>query len=136
MPRFPLMSRVRRPLQTSRTVPQMGHPSWFAADVLRISRLEVPKADSLGDPRAGFGTLAYMQRTTVKLPDDLGARLRHEAERRGTTVSELTREAIEAHLGGPRTRRRLLAAAAGSSGRHDISERIEEILANEVGASH
>jgi len=80
--------------------------------------------------------LAYMQRTTVKLPDDLDARLRHEAERRGTTVSALTREAIEAHLGGSRTRRRLLAAAAGSSGHHDISERIDEILTNEVGASH
>lgn len=76
-----------------------------------------------------------MRRTTVKLPDDLDARLRHEAERRGTTVSELTRQAIEAHLGGGRTRRGLLAAAAGSSGRSDISERIEEILAAEVPAS-
>jgi len=79
--------------------------------------------------------LAYVQRTTVKLSDELDARLRHEAERRGTTVSELTREAIEAHLGGPRARRRLLAAGAGASGRHDISERIEELLADEVGAS-
>jgi predicted transcriptional regulator len=79
--------------------------------------------------------LAYMQRTTVKLPDELDARLRHEAERRGKTVSEVTREAIEAHLGGPRKRRTLLAAGAGSSGHHDISERIEEILANEVRSS-
>ncbi len=76
--------------------------------------------------------LAYMQRTTVKLSDELDARLRHEAERRGTTVSEVTREAIEAHLGGPRARRKLLAAKAGSSGHDDISERIDEILANEV----
>ena len=71
----------------------------------------------------------------MKLPDELDARLRHEAERRGTTVSELTREAIEAHLGGSRGRRRLLAAGAGSSGRSDISERIEEILAVEVPRS-
>jgi predicted transcriptional regulator len=78
--------------------------------------------------------LAYMQRTTVKLPDELDARLRHEAQRRGTTVSDLTREAIEAHLGGPRTRRKLLAAAAGASGHDDISERIEEILATKVSA--
>ena len=76
-----------------------------------------------------------MKRTTVKLPDDLDARLRHEAQRRGTTVSELTREAIEAHLGGNRRRRRLLAASAGGSGRSDISERIEEILADEVFGS-
>jgi len=74
-----------------------------------------------------------MRRTTVKLPDDLDARLRHEAERRGTTVSELTREAIEAHLGG--TRRSFLAAGAGASGHSDISERIEEILAVEMPES-
>jgi hypothetical protein len=72
----------------------------------------------------------------VKLPDDLDARLRHEAERRGTTVSELTRQAIEAHLGGSRARRRLLAAGSGRSGRSDISERIEEILAAEAPTSH
>ncbi len=74
--------------------------------------------------------LAYMKRTTVKLPDDLDARLRHEAARRGTTISEVTREAIEAHLGGGR--RRLLAAKAGRSGRTDVSERIEEILRQEI----
>ena len=80
--------------------------------------------------------LAYMQRTTVKLPDDLDARLRHEAERRGITVSDLTREAIETLLSAPQGKRRLLAAGAGASGRSDISERIEEILASEVGSSH
>jgi predicted transcriptional regulator len=74
-----------------------------------------------------------MKRTTVKLPDDLDARLRHEAVRRGVTISEVTREAIETHLAA-RTgrRRRLLAAGAGRSGRSDVSERIEEILAAEV----
>jgi predicted transcriptional regulator len=76
-----------------------------------------------------------MKRTTVKLPDDLDARLRHEAERRGTTISELTRNAIEAHIGAG-TRRRLDAAAAGGSGRSDISERIEEIIAAEANQSH
>jgi len=72
-----------------------------------------------------------MKRTTVKLPDELDAKLRHEAERRGITVSDLTREAIEGHLGGQH--RRLRAAGAGHSGRDDISERIEEILTAEVG---
>lgn len=75
-----------------------------------------------------------MKRTTVKLPDELDARLRHEADRRQRTVSELTREAIEAYLGGG-GRRRLLAAKAGRSGRDDISERIEEMLQVEVGRS-
>ena len=71
-----------------------------------------------------------MKRTTVKLPDELDAHLRHEARRRNMTISELTREAIRRHLGGPG--RRLGATAAGRSGRDDISERIEDILATEV----
>jgi len=74
-----------------------------------------------------------MKRTTVKLPDELDARLRHEAERRGTTLSEITREAIEAHLGAGR--RHLIAAKAGRSGRHDTARRIEEILRREVRRS-
>jgi predicted transcriptional regulator len=42
--------------------------------------------------------LAYTKRTTIKLPDELDAKLRHEAERRGMTISELTREAIAGDL--------------------------------------
>lgn len=72
-----------------------------------------------------------MKRTTIKLPDELDLRLRHEARRRGATISEVTREAIIEHLGG--SQRELLAAAAGRSGRHDVSERIEEILREELG---
>jgi predicted transcriptional regulator len=72
-----------------------------------------------------------MKRTTVKLSDDVDARLRHEAERRGVTVSDLTREAIESFLGVGR-RRKLMAAGAGRSGQDDISERIEEILQREI----
>jgi len=72
-----------------------------------------------------------MKRTTVKLPDDLDVRLRLEAKRRRMTISELTREAIEAHL--VTGRRRLSAAGAGDSGQTDISERIEEILQEEWG---
>jgi metal-responsive CopG/Arc/MetJ family transcriptional regulator len=70
-----------------------------------------------------------VKRTTVKLPDDLDARLRHEAERLGMTVSELTRQAIQTHLveGG---KRRL--GAPGRSGRSDVSHRIEEILRSEL----
>jgi predicted DNA-binding protein len=74
-----------------------------------------------------------MKRTTVKLPDELDARLRHEASRRGTTVSEITREAIETHLGGKG--RRLIAAKAGRSGRRETARRIEEILRREAARS-
>lgn len=76
--------------------------------------------------------LAYMKRTTVKIPDALDARLRHEAQRRSVTISEISREALEAYLGEGSGRRTLGAAGAGHSGRTDISERIEEILAAEV----
>lgn len=76
--------------------------------------------------------LAYMKRTTIKIPDALDAQLRHEARRRGTTIAEISREALEAYFGGPSTRRRLGAAGAGRSGRSDVSERIEEILATEA----
>ena len=73
-----------------------------------------------------------MKRTTVKLPNDLDARLRHEAARRGVTIGEVTREAIEAHLGAGK-RRSLIAAKAGRSGTQDTASRIEEIIRQEVG---
>ena len=81
--------------------------------------------------------LAYMKRTTIKLPDELDARLRHEAQRRGVTISELTREAIEILLGpapttSPRT---FLSAGAGASRHTDTAARIEELLAEGFGTS-
>ena len=76
-----------------------------------------------------------MKRTTVKLSEELDARLRHEAQRRGVTISDLTREAIESLLGASAGSRRLLAAKAGRSGCRDISVRIEEILRSEAARS-
>lgn len=76
-----------------------------------------------------------MRRTTVKIDDELDQVLRHEARMRGMTISEVTREALGEYL-ARRTRsrggRRLIAAAAGRSGRRDVSERIEEILRAEL----
>lgn len=76
--------------------------------------------------------LAYMKRTTVKLPDHLDTSLRHEASRRGVTVSQLTREAIEQYFELAARDRQLIAVGAGRSGRSDVSERIEEILTAEI----
>jgi Arc/MetJ-type ribon-helix-helix transcriptional regulator len=76
-----------------------------------------------------------MVRTSVKIPEELDARLRHEAQRQGMTISELTRAALEAHLQSGGSRRRLQAAAAGRSGHSDVSERIEQIIAAELGRS-
>ena len=76
-----------------------------------------------------------MKRTTVKLPDELDARLRHEADRRGVTIAEITREALEAYL-VPQRRRRLSFIGIGDSGSlrdGGIAERIEEILDREWG---
>jgi predicted transcriptional regulator len=72
-----------------------------------------------------------MKRTTVRLPDDVASLLRREAGRRGTTVSAITREAIESYL-GVGIPRQLYGTGAGSSGRADISRRIEEILLKEA----
>jgi predicted transcriptional regulator len=74
-----------------------------------------------------------MRRTTVKIPDELDARLRHEAQRSGRTIAAVTREALEAHLGGNAAgRRRLAAAGAFRSGSGDLSSRVEEILDREL----
>jgi predicted transcriptional regulator len=72
-------------------------------------------------------------RTTVKIPEDLDERLRHEAKRRGVTISDVTRSALEDHLRAGR--RRLRAAAAGRSGESDVSGRIEAIIIAELGDS-
>lgn len=72
-----------------------------------------------------------MKRTTIKLPDDVDMLLRREAARQGATVSAVTRAAIETYL-GLRERRRLHAAGVGDSGHSDISQRLEEILQEEI----
>ncbi|MFI1939493.1 CopG family transcriptional regulator [Streptomyces purpureus] len=79
-----------------------------------------------------------MKRTTIKIDDALDARMRHEAARRGLTISEWTREAIAAHLpgegeGSPARRRVFHSTGSGDSGRGDIAERMEELLAGLAG---
>ena len=71
-----------------------------------------------------------MKRMTVQLPDDLDARLRNEAERRGTTIAEVTRAALDEHLRNGADRR-LGTAVAQRVGRSDIAEHIEVIIAAE-----
>jgi Arc/MetJ-type ribon-helix-helix transcriptional regulator len=73
-----------------------------------------------------------MRRTTVKLPDEVDDLLRHEAERKGMTISEVTREAIEEYL-GIRPRRKFVSAEAGSSGGQNLASRVDEILAEGFG---
>ena len=75
-----------------------------------------------------------MRRITFTLPDNLDAKLRNEAAFRGITIGEVTREAIEAHVGGVKGRR-LIAAKAGRSGSHDTARRIEAIIRQEARRS-
>ena len=64
------------------------------------------------------------------LPDDIDLALKHLAEARGVTISDLVREGMEQYVG----RRAFHAAGAGASGRSDIAARMDEILAEELGA--
>lgn len=71
-----------------------------------------------------------MKRTTISLPDDLGALVKDEARRRGTSVSEVVRGFVEQGLLGTETRPREIPWA-GIVDDPDMvpSDRIEEYLA-------
>src|ERR1044072_9282468 len=71
-------------------------------------------APSFDGPDYGSPCWHTVKRTTVKLPDDLDVLLRDEAARRGSTIADVTREAIEPHFGSV-SRRRLIAAKAGGA---------------------
>jgi len=75
-----------------------------------------------------------MKRTTVKIPDELDAKLRHEAERMGMTVSDVVRQGIEMRVGG--LRRPILRSLAGSleSGHGNLSRRVDEIIQEDIEA--
>jgi hypothetical protein len=73
-----------------------------------------------------------MKRTTVMLPDDLEARLRHEARRRGVPLAEVVREAVERHLPAPERGQPLSFFAIGEGGPADASERVDEYVGRAV----
>lgn len=72
-----------------------------------------------------------MKRTTIMLPDEVDVRLRLEARRRGTSVAEVAREAIEKQL-PPQQDGRLSFFAVGEGSPRDASERVDELLAKSV----
>jgi Arc/MetJ-type ribon-helix-helix transcriptional regulator len=69
-----------------------------------------------------------MKRTTVMLPDDMAARLRYEAGRRGVSTAELVREAVERYLPPAKPGRKLAFFAIGEGRSSDDSERVDEIV--------
>jgi hypothetical protein len=69
-----------------------------------------------------------MKRTTVMLPDETEARLRLEAKRRGVSIAEVVREAVERHLPRREPGQPLSFTAIGESGLPDGSGRVDEIV--------
>jgi len=73
-----------------------------------------------------------MKRTTISLPDDLAQALGREAHRRHSSASEVTREALQEHLGlQPGRPRSLPFAAVGRSGHTSTARDMESQLERE-----
>jgi hypothetical protein len=68
------------------------------------------------------------------LPDELDARLRFEARRRGVGIAEVVREAVERHLPEPTRdgRTPLSFFAVGEGGPPDASERVDEYVSKSL----
>ena len=60
------------------------------------------------------------------VPDEVAERPADEAAERGTTTEDLAAEVLAGHV--PPEKRRLRFIGIGSSGRHDLAARSEEIL--------
>jgi len=72
-----------------------------------------------------------VKRTTIMLPDEIDARLRTEARRRGTSIAEVVRDAIEQQL-PPQPEGRLSFFAVGEGSPVDASERVDELVADSL----
>lgn len=66
------------------------------------------------------------------LPDELDARIRLEARRRGVSIADVAREAIEQHVPVPAPAGRLGFFAVGEGGPTDASERVDELVGKAI----
>jgi len=73
-----------------------------------------------------------MKRTTVFLQEELDREVKALAERQGRPAASVIREALSEYVGRHRGDCTLSFLAAGRSGRRDVAERHEEILAAEL----
>lgn len=74
----------------------------------------------------------------MHLPDDVAARLAAEAAHRGMSTEDvaaavLTQHAPSAQPSPPATDHRFAFVGIANSGRSDLSERVEELLAEDFG---
>jgi hypothetical protein len=70
------------------------------------------------------------------LPDTLDARLRHEARRRGVSIAELTRGALEQELPEPGQGGALSFFAIGAGGPPNAAEHAEDFVAKAISRRH
>lgn len=75
-----------------------------------------------------------MKRTTVFADEDVLKKLREIAKRQNSSLSEVTRKALNEYVSRRRPKRsRLSLIGIGRSGRKDIAERAEELLGKGFG---
>jgi hypothetical protein len=66
------------------------------------------------------------------LPEDVDARLRREARRRGVSIADVAREAIERHLPESADEGRLSFFGIGTGDPVDVSERVDEFVGKAI----
>lgn len=77
-----------------------------------------------------------MKRTTLMLPDALDERLRREARRRGMSIAEVTRRALERELPEPTTGGALSFFGIGEGGPPDAAAHAEEWVGRAISRRH
>jgi hypothetical protein len=77
-----------------------------------------------------------MKRTTIMLPEDLDARLRHEARRRGVSIADVARHAIEEQLPEPPRNGALSFFAIGTGEPADVARRPEDFAGPAISRRH
>ena len=85
------------------------------------------------------GYAVCVRRTTVMLPDELDHRLRFESRRRGVSVAEVIREALDARYGLPPGPRKLSFVGIGEARPGtptDAASRIDELLGEDLWRSY
>jgi hypothetical protein len=75
-----------------------------------------------------------VKRTTIMVPDDLDALMRQEARRRGVSIADVARRALERDLPGPPKEGRLSFFAVGAGGPDDVSEHVEDYVGHALGS--
>lgn len=73
-----------------------------------------------------------MKRTTITIPDELDARIRLEARRRGVSIAAITREALERSVPGPTLSGRLGFFAVGEGNPLEASERVDKLVGEAI----